>query len=133
MKNDFIRLDTAKLAKEKGYDRFAPAWYGCDDPVHGEPNQFFVSGFGEFNEFGNDEDTQEGTQIYSAPTQTMLQTWLREVHNIHVEPFVDDNQMYGYYVSTFNDVGRIDSPIKRNFEERQNAFEMGLQVGLNLI
>ena len=33
MKNDFIRLDTAKLVKEKGYDRFAPAWYGCDDPV----------------------------------------------------------------------------------------------------
>jgi hypothetical protein len=50
MEDKLISLETAKLAKEKGFN----------------------GNYGYFNE------------VWMAPTQSLLQRWLREVHNIHI-------------------------------------------------
>jgi len=75
MYNTFITKKTAELAKQKGFDvptigyyiKLAKGWeFQTEDPEKGEYN---------WNE-------REGM---SAPTQAVLQTWLRKVHRISVE------------------------------------------------
>lgn len=78
-----ISLNTAKLAKDKGFDLASPAYYGCDDPASGESNQFMIKVWMKVSDL-NTEDTQQGTLIYSAPYQSDLRDWLREKHNVNI-------------------------------------------------
>ena len=95
MKDQLITLKTAKLAKEKGFNLFSPAWYGCDEPASGlEPNRLFHRSYATWDELGT-EDDQEGTEIYSAPTQNLLQKWLREKHFIDI--FIIDSIKENHY------------------------------------
>ena len=85
MKEQLISLETAKLAKEKGFNLNSPAFYGCDNPSSGkESNQLILREWENWVNFGNEDSPQEGTAIYSASTQSLLQKWLREVYKIHI-------------------------------------------------
>ena len=68
MEDQLISFETAKLAKEKGfwgifllYKKDGTTWNSC------------FLGEDEFKE------------CYPAPTQSLLQKWLREKHNFHIE------------------------------------------------
>jgi thiamine kinase-like enzyme len=61
--DQFIEFKTAKLANEKGFNILTRSRYR-EDGSHGET-------------------FKEGVQIMR-PTQTKLQRWLREVHNLHL-------------------------------------------------
>ena len=86
MKETLITFEIAKLAKEKGFN---------------EPStHIYTLGFGGIKEdkiirkFGNYEDNDKLLQpvilskgqlhIALAPTQSLLQKWLREKHKIHI-------------------------------------------------
>lgn len=97
MKEQLIEFETAKLAKEKGFNLYSQGWYGCDDPMEGKPNKFFIRNFATWEEFG-EEDSQEGTEIYSAPTQSLLQKWLRDSHKIDTGVSYWDDGTYSYRV-----------------------------------
>ncbi len=71
MEEKRIEFDTAKLAKDKSFN--IQNHFGCyndfgkfdeDIPFEADPEQFFEKEF------------------YSAPTQSLLQTWLRKTHGI---------------------------------------------------
>ena len=77
LKEELISFETAKLAKDKGFN-----WKVS---LHYESNgdRFFDKVECNFNNV---------ELICSAPTQSLLQKWLREVHNIIVtsKPYQDD-------------------------------------------
>src|SRR5688572_402312 len=88
MENKIISFETAVLAKEKGFLIFEDFWYdrfknlswvrhpgdeGLEDYIVLEPNKWDLE---------NLKSYQEG--YYFAPTQSLLQKWLREVHDIHI-------------------------------------------------
>jgi len=71
MTDTLITFETAKLAKEKGFNEPCYWRYNEDQEItatkigmHEQPN--FYSG------------------SYAAPSQSLLQKWLREKHNIHI-------------------------------------------------
>jgi hypothetical protein len=73
----------------------------------------------------------------NAPTQSLLQKWLREVHNVYVSVSFNDNTIFEYYYFIHTNVSKPCSnricslPFKtNNYEE---ALEIGLQEALNLI
>lgn len=141
MKEQLISLDTAKLAKEKGFNLFSQGWYGCDDPVHGEPNKLFVRTYSTWEEFG-EEDSQEGTEIYSAPTQNMLQKWLRDEHRLLVDAcHADDFPWWKCKITILNvDEELINTEgiivyVKTfmEFNSYEDALETGLEEALKLI
>ena len=69
MKEQLISLKTAKLATEKGFNLKEPCTCG------GYPDCIC-------------EQTRSVTPDYVyRPTQSLLQKWLREVHNLHVNPY----------------------------------------------
>ena len=130
MEEQLISIETAKLAKEKGFNLNSQGYYSCDSPSSGrEGNQLVLRGWEKWMNFGS-EASQEGTMIYSAPSQTMLQKWLREKHNIDI--IISSNVIgYGYLIYI-----RYPSQNKLNkcvFQTYEEALEAGLFEVLKLI
>ena len=90
-----IELETAKLAKEKGFDRDVHYWWG----ERGYKDDFQIRSC----ETGN---INRHKDAYSAPTQTQLKEWLYEYHNIFVA--VDFLDTLGFYVSVY----KIDKKLR---------------------
>lgn len=74
MQEQLISFETAKLAKEKGFNiktLFAYNLLGVTN------NSFKIHRKKDFDEFSN--------TFCFTPTQSLLQKWLREEHEIHIE------------------------------------------------
>ena len=118
MQEQLITFETAKLAKEKGFNEICKTAYGRNaDSLY----------------YGNCTHKNSENIFLSAPTQNLLQKWLREVHNIYVEISFNqkyENPRFGYIVRTKSTCFHTrDFPYK-TYEE---ALEIGLQESLKLI
>lgn len=83
MKEQLISFNTAKLAKEKGFEFTGNSFYcdkyglcklGEESLVVEEPFQIILDCNSEF---------EEGERFYASP-QSVLQKWLREKHGVYV-------------------------------------------------
>ena len=167
MKEQLISFETAKLAKEKDFNILQHSYYFEDgefkenslkgtNGYYGEEYEFDLS---EFNENWNDKwltkktgdrcfgcSKQKGyLETFSAPTQSLLQRWLREVHNIYVESYHDltsDGTKIQFYTS-WGFLQQKDKNGNRNvngwydeyndWKTYEEALEIGLQEALKLI
>lgn len=119
MQENLITFETAKLAKEKGYKNHDCKKYDSDG-LHA------IYGF-----------VSKGT---AAPTQSLLQKWLRDIHKIHIEPQLSRNSQEEYkdwwfYLYPNLSGGRIKffpSEIGEGLSY-EKALEIGLQEALKLI
>ena len=133
MIEQLISFETAKFAKEKGFKIPTEVMYKGNE-----------KSYRHNNEWGIDEKRLDGKfpytnqQWYSIPTQSVLQKWLREVHNIHFEikPIFDvKDNLKPYHISV------IKNPSGKDFEYKivgsldtyEEALEIGLQEALKLI
>lgn len=142
MQEQLITFETAKLAKEKGFNLNSHGYYSCDDPASGAiPNQLFLRTWETWTKFGS-EESQEGTLIYSAPTQALLQRWLREVHKINVIPYPIESFKNEIPIEELNPEYTYQLIVKgiktfitndKIFESYEEAFETGLQEAFKLI
>ena len=121
MKDELITFETAKLAKEKGYkNNGLGKWYtkeGIIDLKHDKHGLLKTD--------------------FEAPTQSLLQRWLREKHKIRVypkhgisgnfkfEPFIWDKPNL---IGKWTRIGNIES-----YDTYEQALEKGLQEALKLI
>lgn len=135
MKEQLISFKTAKLAKEKGFDE---PCYDCYNP-HGMQ---FSNGWCEYIHDNDIEIPFDNKGIKEkdvlAPTQSLLQKWLREKHKIAVMIFLGVGAKYGYTINNlsamdiFEDV-RTRSYHNPDFDSYENALEEGLLNTLKLI
>ena len=77
MEDQLITFETAELAKVNGFDELTPNLYVVDTDVrtakannNGRTNSNYIE--------------RKDYKVYSRPTQSLLQKWLRETHNIDV-------------------------------------------------
>lgn len=123
MQEELVSFQVAKLAKEKGFNIFTgKAWIKKEGQ-----ELFFVP---VYTGVTNGVD-------YHAPTQVLLQRWLREVHDINITILICGADYHQYIL---HDKGRkyiktVDNPItyenhKNNWED---TLEKGLQEALTLI
>lgn len=67
---EICTYEVCKLAKEKGFNEYVEAFYAEDcDTAHSQGPE-------KWNEYNG---------RFAAPTQNLLQRWLREEKNIHIE------------------------------------------------
>ena len=86
LKEDYVSFETAKLLKEKGFDRRYPLF-----PCYREDN-------GKFIDIPTTLDTINYCFI-PAPTLQMAMKWLREKYNIHIEPrYFPTPNIYRYVI-----------------------------------
>jgi hypothetical protein len=139
--NNLISFPTAKLAKEKGFDQCSPAFYGCDEPQDGVPNELNLMEWIKFSELGKLK-SQEGTLVYHAPTQDMLRCWLRDTHKFHIDIKPDKSRQDTviWYVQVYT-LRSYDVSFKSFVyvtplfmgETYEDALEIGLYKALELI
>lgn len=128
MKDELIKLEIAILAKEKGFDEEALAIY-YDPP---KQHSFFGDikqgpGYGrKYNYYKN--KPKDGSKRFHATTQSLLQKWLREIHNIHVNVEYHNaaHNCYTYKIIF------LDKNKKRKtyFGVYSNSYEEALEEGL---
>ena len=88
MEEELINFETAKLTKEKGFDELC-RWHYTQNSPKREP-QLFSSEF-------EPESLNTWNGRYSAPTQSLLQKWFREIHFIDI--IISSNLLgYGYII-----------------------------------
>ena len=112
MEDRTVKFETAVLAKEKGF------------PQNTLRMKEFLSLSKKLT------DKHFGDNIKS-PTQTTLQTWLREEHSIHVLPSITEHpsgKIYSFYL--FHGT----KPLKVEFNEDHfcSSFEEAMEIGLFL-
>lgn len=130
MKEQLINFETAKLAKEKGFDVPTRDFYADES---WEDEKVYNCGTVGYPEFTNDMESDHGFgNITPTSTQSLLQKWLREVHNIDVESrgvrYTGDSKT-SYYQPYMN--GSILAMVRYNSYEE--ALEIALQEALKLI
>lgn len=153
MEEQLITFETAKLAKEKGFNipQNKMYSYGKDMFEYIDKVRFYDGIKYECSETPynwNDDKSPTSTKYFSAPTQSLLQKWLREKHGIHIVLIPTINAAWTYKTTTvlserdeeviigIKDVG--DLPPYKNvcgedFSTYEKALERGLQEALKLI
>lgn len=121
MKDELVSYETAVLAKEKGFNIKGVMYYDLECELS------------SFNDFIGDTliEQREFTEKFmdcEAPTQSLLQRWLREKHRLEINISKDSYDIYHCMV-----VGDIE--IKGPFYDHvyEKALEQGLQEALKLI
>lgn len=158
MKEQLITFETAKLVKEKGFDVPTKMYYenSLTEQVHDEDGKSGPFGWekdelnlqsGYFINNWKDSDlSNKSWYMCSAPTQSLLQKWLREVHKIHIEPqyswLLDkdkktrDDVVWWYYIYPNYPHGIRSKTFSSEIGEPstyEEALEIGLQEALKLI
>lgn len=116
MRDELISLETAKLAREKGFNE------GCLYYYQGG----VVDTDGCYNHYNMGAE-----EIYSAPTQSLLQRWLRERKNAHIEiyPVFPSPNIVKYGRWIVADAITMKIPIEY-FDTYEQALEDALAYGL---
>jgi len=138
MQDQLITIETAKLAKEKGFDIPTLFWYFKNNQAG--LDYVLVDYLGE-GQFGNivDPDNHNNPKMkwvlerVSAPTQSLLQRWLREKHNIYLGVntliYAGDKEASGFYPTIKNET----LSLSHKFLTYEEALEIGLLAGLEHI
>jgi len=157
MIEDLITFETAKLAKEKGFNiPTIDLWYREDNntgKIHkGKArHQRYIncskmysgSNVGDYEEseitiediVRKPSDYPAEKKLYPAPSQSVLQKWLREIYNIHVTTNIYNcsvkTTFYRSRITYFKD--NLEQNKYRGLGKYEQAFEIGLQEALKLI
>lgn len=146
MKEQLISFETAKLAKDKnfsgnmGWNEYYYDEKHDNELIHGSDKSYPTDL--NFNNMG--EETLEQKEfskwektLIKAPTQSLLQKWLREKHDIYIssyiDPFAGD---FWYTIVLFKkgkDKATINEDSKTNFNDYEEALEKALYEALKLI
>lgn len=121
MQEALITFETAKLAKEKGFGKTLEHIY---------PNSYKIVGINQYVKVLNSQNNTIDNFI-SAPSQSQLQKWLREVHNLHLI-IVSVMNSDEYEVSIVKQPGHVLTSIDDR-DTYENILEKALKTALNLI
>jgi hypothetical protein len=120
MTEELVTLETAKLLKEKGFNKY------CRDVIN-DKGLMMETVFRTGNNLPK--------SFYSRPAQSLARKWLRETKKLHVEV----SYMYGDYwiydiltIPNHDLVGSSDRPLV-HYKSYEEALEAGMQEALKLI
>ena len=140
MQEKIITLKTAQLAKEKEFNWSTPDYYG---KYLGVANDYTSQSGGYDTERIVTNNWNDGWGSYptrsedvecSAPTQSLLQKWLREIHHIHITI-----EMVSIVSETYCYIIRGNFPLINSYKDLdyedtyESALEDALEKALNLI
>ena len=130
IEEEYISFETAKLAKEKGFD--IPTRYGFSE------RRSLVR-------VDTSDNWNQDKELYSRPTQSLLSRWLREKYGLYVCPFIGRDysedadgeicdKWEAWYFDIFDARGEAIFHNEDNcYDTYEEAMEAGLQEALKMI
>jgi len=149
MKEQTISFKTAELAKEKGFNIPTIHYYLSDGVLDEkcEESESYVENYMVIVEdltenwndgwsvnkdggrcFGCDKNPKY-FESFSAPTQSLLQRWLRETHDIHIEVIWQVKKGKLSWFSSISKIGTTPIDLCIDLKD-QDTFELALEAGL---
>ena len=133
MKNELVTFETAKLADKAGFDWEVYAAYNKNNEELEDLSDIYhyaCEGGMELDEWFGNYNSKSWKSLISAPTQSLLQRWLREVHNIHVEVICNNivTKLYTCEITAMH-----FEKITKTFKSFEEALEEGLKQSLKRI
>jgi hypothetical protein len=122
MKESLIEFETAKLAKEKGFNILTEYSY------YDENSEYIKT---EFLSFEAHKYKGFSWNVIYKPTQGLLQKWLREIHKIDIA--VNDYNFGEAYIPSVSTKKDFIVMHLGHFPCYDSALEKGLQEALKLI
>jgi hypothetical protein len=145
MKESLITLKTSKLAKKKGFQVDCENYWvetkehTLDIPRNGE--ELFPAHKPRI--LGHRPSGSYHTVLGPAPTQSLLQKWLREAHNLYVDitksgkgEFGSDiiyDVFYGWSITEIDSIKELCPGLHVGYKTYEEALEKGLFEALKLI
>ena len=139
MTDQLISFETAKLAKEKGFDIFTDFMNYYDlngkfeerlcENLDEDSDGDFCPGFNINNPTLYSNPYYPTAIYYPAPTQSLLQKWLREEHNSNIATMPWNSKTWWWQIE---DIGNYDSGfnLKSESDIQYNSYEEALEQGL---
>lgn len=127
MKEHLTTFETSKLSKEKGFDWKVLGHYRDEGGLYVKE---LIYGSSPYNMNCEKEQSLWSCKLYSAPPQSLLQKWLRDVHDLDVESkLANQNFKKSYYFGIYVYNGEFRDQISQT-NIRYNTYEEALEVGL---
>lgn len=132
MEEVFVKYSTAVIAKDKGYPqeqtKVSQPYYNHKGELNGDCLDYIKTLLAHRKGECSDDDLSKVSNI-RAMSQSLLQKWLRDVHNIWI-----DVEYNGAGVMVYiHNKGVIDSRGAGLFETYESALESGLHRAMKLI
>lgn len=129
MEEKVINFDTAKAAKEKGFDWDCRFYFSNKE----ERDSFTEKASpGNYNSSYWSKQDFDDEEWISRPAQALLQKWLREVHNIHIN--IDCWKKATFHLLHDKDSkGSFYPKNPSQWNTYEEALEIALQESLKLI
>ena len=137
LREKLISFETAILAKEKGFKNACDGFVNKDNEYIFMPDLLYPNNSEFSHNSEEDPEVVEWKELMKtlvlAPTQSLLQKWLREVHKISIkidDYYTNSRVRFDYNVCELG--SQEDNPVGI-FETYEEALEIGLQEALKLI
>ena len=150
MKDTLIQYDTAVLAKEKNFLVYTDYWFENTKETGITTNNYGLDRNYPRKEielcsieYPGEEGTEDYIKLeldkddslisyekgfYFAPTQSLLQKWLREVHNIHVSSDINEEGTWDFVLIDIKILTCMFNSL--NTDIAYNTYELALEEGL---
>jgi hypothetical protein len=126
MKNELVSYELAKLAKEFGFD-YQVHWFFNGEKLEFDPN---------LTDFNNSYwEIEEMPSFISVPTQSLLQRWFREEHNIDIISLpvrFTGHEDIGYWTYAVKSIQPVGKQIYK-FQTYEKALDAGLLEGFKYL
>ncbi len=120
MKDELIGYDTAVCAKVAGFDELCTGYF-----IKGKEKNLYNETSGSLC-----KNSRLPHSCYAVPTQSLLQRWLREVHDFHVYAFKYQNT-YSWKLDHSNST--VDFSRNETYETYEKALENGLLIAIKIL
>ena len=137
LREKLISFETAILAKEKGFKNACDGFVNKDNEYIFMPDLLYPNNSEFSHNSEEDPEVVEWKELMKtlvlAPTQSLLQKWLREVHEISIkidDYYTNSRVRFDYNVCELG--SQEDNPVGI-FETYEEALEIGLYQALLLI
>ncbi len=129
MEDQIVTFITAKLARQKGFKENSLYCYDKNAVMTAAVD---YTGRLYFDEEDTNNAEENGYSSYLAPTQSLLQKWLREEHNIFISIIYHKTKKHSIIINDEceNDIFGCFGEFYNTYEQ---ALEKGLQEALKLI
>lgn len=143
MQEELISFETAKLAEEKGFNikQLKGFWLNSKFNKDGDEIDWLRPiKDSEILELRDSNKFETGNPFIFRPTQSLLQKWLREVHNIHIEiHYGKDKTTVWFTPKLFSLIKGKDGDSEDYYDElyeelveleQEDSYEKALEIGL---
>ena len=138
MEEQLIQFETAKLAKEKGFNEDCLYHY---DPIYNQIlensvyNKVHVSThhlYANTYDFKIERWGGGNKNCIAVPSQALLQKWLREIYKLHITIYSSSQESWMYRI-TKPGQSLEEGLYDEDFEDYEECLEYALQEALKLI